>query len=296
MVQGSDFDRSADLPPGLTITAIRKAIEYVERDLADFVEVYLEQANVFSALVGIFATKALDANSVYEKHRHTDVAQTRFPDLKKRGSGPDPSPNHCLECKASKRPWAVQSHYDHPGWYIIWRYLVDPTCSLEPGKPVIIWRVDVAFFESSDWKYEGSGAGAEGGGRTHTFGIKRPATRLKDKAVYSRSDVAYRTAKQYPGTASSTDCGRSEPSVPPRQSCFAFAEVLNDETRMTKGYGRRVPGGQRDDRRLLRASDFGLLSCLGISSFVIAHPAPWGAGPSVGADSRPIPWTRPRGW
>ena len=36
-------------------------------------------------------------------------------------------------------------------WYIVWRYLVDPTETLETGKQVIVWRVDVAFIEKSDW-------------------------------------------------------------------------------------------------------------------------------------------------
>ncbi len=198
MVQGSDFDDSVALPPGLTTTAIRKAIEYVERELADLVEVYLEQANVFSALVGIFATRAQDANSVYEKSRHQDEAQQRFPDLKRRGSGPRPSTRESLECKGSKRPWAVQSHYDHPGWYIVWRYLVDPTCSLEQGRPVIIWRVDIAFVEKGDWKYEGSRAGAGRGGRTHTFGLRGAAAKLRGKAVYERSDVKVVGGKAVP--------------------------------------------------------------------------------------------------
>lgn len=92
MVRKDDFNPSVQLPPGLTHTAIRKAIEYVERELAELVEVYLEQANVFSALLGIYATKALDASSVYEKSRHIDIAQQRFPDLKKRGSGANPAP------------------------------------------------------------------------------------------------------------------------------------------------------------------------------------------------------------
>jgi hypothetical protein len=127
MVRAGDFDKSVVLPPGLTLAAIRKAIEYVEREGSELIELYLEQANVFSAIVGIYATKALDANSVYERSRHADLAQQRFPDLKRRGSGAEPTPEHCLECKASKRPWALQSHYDHPGWYIVWRYLVDPT-------------------------------------------------------------------------------------------------------------------------------------------------------------------------
>jgi hypothetical protein len=182
----------------LTTTAIRKAIEYVERELAELVDLYFEQANVFSALVGIYATKALDASSVYEKRRHTDLARQRFPDLKKRGSGERPSPRHCLECKASKRAWALQSHYDHAGWYIVWRYLVDPTCSLEPNRPVVIRRVDVVFLEQANCKYEGSTAGAGGGGRTHTFGLRNPAARLRAKAVYCRADVRVSGGKAVP--------------------------------------------------------------------------------------------------
>lgn len=186
------------LPPGLTTTAIRKAIEYVERELADLVDVYFEQANVFSALVGIFATKALDANSIYEKHRHADLAQQRFPDLKRRGSGARPRPRDSLECKASKRPWALQSHYDHAGWYIVWRYLVDPTCALEADKPVLVWRVDVVFLDKNDWKYEGSKARSGRGGRTHTFGLQYPARKLKEAAVYRRSDVRISGGKAVP--------------------------------------------------------------------------------------------------
>jgi hypothetical protein len=198
MVRKNDFDPAVPLPPGLTVGAIRRAVDYVEQQLADFVEVYYEQANVFSALVGIFGTKALDRVSNYEKHRNLDTAQQRFPDLKRRGSGPKPSPKECLESKASKRPWAIQSHYDHPGWYIVWRYLVDDTQSLEAGRPVIIWRVDVVFLKKRDWKYEKSRAGDAGGGRTHTFGVKNPAQKLKNAAVYRRKDVAVRDGKPVP--------------------------------------------------------------------------------------------------
>lgn len=198
MVRSSDFDSGVDLPPGLDFPAIRKTIDYMERQLAELVDIYYEQANVFSAVVGIFGTKGLDTHSVYEKSRHADTAQQRFPDLKKRGSGISPSPNESLESKASKRPWAIQSHYDHPGWYIVWRYLVDPTESIEPGKPVIVWRVDVVFLNKEDWKYESSTAGTAGGGRTHTFGVRKPASRLEGKAVYKRSDVTVKQGKPVP--------------------------------------------------------------------------------------------------
>lgn len=198
MPKKEDFNLKVCLPHGLEIAAIRKAIVYMERELAELIEIYFEQANVFSAIVGIFGTKALDAVSNYEKHRNLDTAQQRFPDLRRRGSGSNPTPDACLESKGSKRPWAIQSHYDHPGWYIIWRYLIDPTESLERGKPVIIWRVDITFLTKTDWKYEGSSASEGGGGRTHTFGVKNAAQKLKDCSVYKRSDVIVRDGKPIP--------------------------------------------------------------------------------------------------
>lgn len=198
MVRKSDFNPRVPLPPGLTTIAIHKAIDFIEKELADLIEIYLEQANVFSALVGMYGTKALDSTSVYEKNRNIDLAQQRFPDLRKKGSGPNPSPFVSLESKASKRPWALQSHFDHSGWYIVWRYLVDPTMSLEARKPVIIWRVDVVFLTKDDWKYEASSAGSGGGGRTHTFGLKNPAQKLKELAVYQRSDVRLSGGKAVP--------------------------------------------------------------------------------------------------
>ena len=198
MARASDFDRTVPLPPGLTIPAIRKSVEYIEKELAELIDIYHEQANVFSALVGIYGVRALDTFSVYEKIRHRDVAQQRFPDLKKRGSATPPAPKMALESKGSKRPWELQSHYDHPGWYIVWRYLVDPTESIESGKPVIIWRVDILFAKRSDWEYQGSSAGPRGGGRTHTFGIKNPAKKLQGKAIYRRADIRLSGGKPTP--------------------------------------------------------------------------------------------------
>jgi hypothetical protein len=193
MARLQDFDSSVLLPPGLEISAIRRAIAYMERELGDLVEIYYEQANVFSAIVGIFGTRALDQHSNYEKHRN---AQQRFPDLCRRGHKADPC--HCLESKGSKRPYAIQSHYDHPGWHVVWRYLVDKTEGIERGKPVIIWRVDVVFLEKSDWKYEQSSASDAGGGRTHTFALKEAAKKLLGKAVYKRSDIILRDSKPIP--------------------------------------------------------------------------------------------------
>jgi hypothetical protein len=172
------------LPKDLDPIHISKAVDYVERAAGELVELYFEQRNVFSAIVGIFGIKALDAVSPYKKHKHPDIAQQRFPDLSL-GGKLKPPPELAIESKGSSRPWAIQSHYDHPGWYVVWRYLVDASKIIKPGFPVVIWRVDVVFLQKEDWKYEGSTAGAAGGGRTHTFGVKEAKKRLTGAAAYS---------------------------------------------------------------------------------------------------------------
>jgi hypothetical protein len=179
------------LPKGLEPIHIRKAIDYIESHCSELIEIYQEQANVFSGMVGIFGARALAAVSPYKKHKHPDVAQQRFPDLSL-GGKLNPPPEEALESKASTRPWALQSHYDHPGWYIVWRYLVDPTRTIKPSSEVVIWRVDVAFLRKEDWKYEKSSAGPSGGGRTHTFGLRKAAARLRDAAAYSLAGVVVR--------------------------------------------------------------------------------------------------------
>lgn len=194
------FNPDVALPPGLDAAAIRRAIQYTDNALndRDFIDLYFEQANVFSAIVGMYGTKALDSVSNYEKHRHSFEAQTRFPDLRRRGAVIPLRPADCLESKASKRPWSIQSHYNHSGWYIVWKYLVDPTRTIKRGAYVVIWRVDVVFLDESDWKYEGSRAGADKGGRTHTFGVRRPAAKLRDCALYQYPGVRLRGGKPVP--------------------------------------------------------------------------------------------------
>ena len=185
---------ASSLPKGLTPVHIRTAVEFVEDHTGELVEIYYEQANVFSGIVGIFGVRALDAFSPYKRHKHPDVAQQRFPDLSL-GGRLNPPPELALESKGSTRPWAVQSHYDHPGWYIIWRYLVDPTRRIKPGKTIVVWRVDVVFVTKTDWKYEASTAGAQGGGRTHTFGLRLPAQRLRDAAAYQLANIKLQGGK-----------------------------------------------------------------------------------------------------
>jgi hypothetical protein len=75
---------------------------------------------------------------------------------------------------------------------------VDPTESIEPGKPVIVWRVDILFLRKEDWEYQTSKAGPSGGGRTHTFGLRQPSKKLRNKAVYFRSDIKLSGGKPTP--------------------------------------------------------------------------------------------------
>jgi hypothetical protein len=182
------------LPKGLELIHVSKAVDFVEERAMELVELYYEQANVFSGIVGTFGVKALDAISPYKRHKHPDVAQQRFPDLSL-GGRLNPPAELALESKGSSRAWAVQSHYDHSGWYIIWRYLVDSTRTVKPGRPVVIWRVDVIFLRKEDWKYEGSTAGAQGGGRTHTFGLRAPAQKLRNAAAFCLPNVVLRGGK-----------------------------------------------------------------------------------------------------
>lgn len=184
------------LPKNLNLTHIEKAIDYVEKETAELIDIWVEQANVFSAIVGIFGVKGLHAVSPYKKHKHPDVAQQRFPDLSLNGKL-SPPPDEALESKGSSRPWAIQSHYNHPGWYVVWRYLVDVTESIKPGRPVVVWRVDVVYLTEDDWKYEGSLAAEGKGGRTHTFGIKSPSQKLKGAAAFQLPGIGLKNGKPY---------------------------------------------------------------------------------------------------
>src|SRR5260370_3605580 len=182
------------LPRDLKPIHIKKAVAYVEKQTADLIDLYLEQTNVFSAIVGIFGVKGLHAVSPYKKHKHPDVAQQRFPDLSFNGRL-NPPPEQALESKGSTRPWAIQSHYNHPGWYVVWRYLVDSTESIKPVHPVGICRVDVLFLTANDSKYEGSKAKQGKGGRTHTFGVSNPAQKLIGAAAYALPGIVVKNGK-----------------------------------------------------------------------------------------------------
>ena len=47
-LQADGFDRAVALPPELKLTHIREAIEHVEDRADELIDIYFEQANVFS--------------------------------------------------------------------------------------------------------------------------------------------------------------------------------------------------------------------------------------------------------
>ena len=72
---------------------------------------------------------------------------------------------------------------------------MDPAKIIKPNKPVVVWRVDVAFLRSQDWKYEASKAREGRGGRTHTFGVRNPADKFADTIVYHHPKIVLRQSR-----------------------------------------------------------------------------------------------------
>src|SRR5687768_12573540 len=60
------------LPKNLLPIHVEKAVGYIEREASELIDIYLEQANVFSAIIGILGIKGLDSFSPYKKHKHPD--------------------------------------------------------------------------------------------------------------------------------------------------------------------------------------------------------------------------------
>jgi hypothetical protein len=55
--QEDGFDRVVALPPELKITHIREAIEHVEGRADELMDIYFEQANVFSGIIGFSVSR-----------------------------------------------------------------------------------------------------------------------------------------------------------------------------------------------------------------------------------------------
>jgi hypothetical protein len=67
MARVEDFDRSVPLPRGLTVIMIRNAIDYLERELPELIEIHHEQANVFSGI-----SEAMFESAAISRFRRTE--------------------------------------------------------------------------------------------------------------------------------------------------------------------------------------------------------------------------------
>jgi hypothetical protein len=197
MVKSDDFDPSVPLPTGLDVSAIRRAIGYVEKELTDLVELYFEQANVFSGLVGMFGTKALSQYSQFEKNKHPDIAAQRFPDLCRRGRVGRLRPADCLESKGSKRPFAIQFTSTIPAGTLFGATSLTRFNRSRPGSRSLS-GVSMSYSFRRKTGNTRAAQRALLGGRTHTFGVKQPAKKLKGTAVYKRKDIVVKGNKPVP--------------------------------------------------------------------------------------------------
>jgi hypothetical protein len=85
----------------LTVTHLKSAIGFVEEKAEELIDLYLEQANIFSAVVGFTGVRALDSLSPYKRHKHPGIAQRRFPELSLEGKL-DPPPKEALEAHETR--------------------------------------------------------------------------------------------------------------------------------------------------------------------------------------------------
>jgi hypothetical protein len=60
---------------------------------------------------------------------------------------------------------------------------------MKPGRAVVVWRVDLPFLRKENRKYEGSKAAQGTGGRTHTFGVKEPASVVGKAVIYQAAQI-----------------------------------------------------------------------------------------------------------
>jgi hypothetical protein len=106
VARGQDgVDPAVKMHPELTIPHLRNAIDWVEEQAGDLVDVYQELRNVFITLVGIFGVKPLDSFSPYKKHKRHDVAKHRLTSLRGRLT---PRVIQAVEPKGSMRPSAIR--------------------------------------------------------------------------------------------------------------------------------------------------------------------------------------------
>ncbi len=186
------FDAARLQQIGIQVAAMQNIIDKVEEVASDYIDVYLDQRNLFSALVGAFAIRAIADHTVFDRNPHRYRAQQYFPDLTPHGQDPaNLRPTSYLEVKASKRTWSLDAHGNHEGWYMVFRYMVMANGCHVAGhtRSVFVGRVDLMYLNQANWCYQPSLAGPGVAGRTHTFSLLQPSNTLNGNHVFLRSGI-----------------------------------------------------------------------------------------------------------
>lgn len=160
---GQDYYRNVPLPEGLTVSALKEALDYTQelmavlnfeiRELTGLPLSKLIQRNNYSGVVSNLLTVAMDARTVYK--RNSDL---EHPDLKADfGEG--------IEIKATVDPAkGGESHNALGGWHLIASYSLDEETgqirfSVVKIAELVSLRNSKAEGLEPDWKYMRSGAG-----------------------------------------------------------------------------------------------------------------------------------------
>jgi hypothetical protein len=182
-VQATGFNPNANIPYGLTIDHLRKAME----DFVDFLsfintqlrrkriqrlESFLMPAN-FSSIVGEFLAAAIPKYC-------TTVVRNRYhnghPDLLPKGHYPNDSVLHGtegIEVKASRHLSGWQGHNPENVWLMVFVFDANSSRELMQGvepRPFCFLKVVGAKLEKSDWQFSGRSATSR---RTITASVKR---------------------------------------------------------------------------------------------------------------------------
>jgi len=146
VASNSLVDEKVSLPPGLTIGHIKKAVDEIESIANKVLDaIGDQQLNLLSNLVSGLGSAALNRLGPYHQDANRSRAQTRFPDLRNDEGIP-------LECKGNFAFNAPNAHNQEEGWFIIWRYIIDRSMTLDPNFALKIFRVDVGYLLEKDWK------------------------------------------------------------------------------------------------------------------------------------------------
>jgi hypothetical protein len=187
------FNPRAELPYGLTVLEIRRAMEEVyntlhllnsviwERSARRFEDIVL--GNTLSGMISEFLVKAVsDASSTLVRNEkvggHPDLLAMEYYTTKSVQHG-----HEGIEVKSSKQRGGWQAHNPEKSWVIIFRYVLDKdTSPVEEREPTRFVQVLIANLEEKDWNLAERKPDSK---RTRTVSInKHGMHKLRSNPIY----------------------------------------------------------------------------------------------------------------